>query len=154
MTGKIDRLDERAAIAALDGQRRPLLEAIRAAADVYEEAKAGSEEEVAAEAALDRANEAVEAFDDLHSDVYGEALDYDEDGMARCCVLTGLVLLEDDEIVEDREGRQALAAAIEGWPAFDGAGDSPCGEPAASAGSRAEEGAANDDGFDLGEVPA
>lgn len=115
-TEKIDRMDERARIADLDVLRKPLLEARDAAWLPYDAADPGSDAEAAAEAAYDAAEAVLTAHDEDSG--YNEVLDYDENGMARVCVLTGLVLLEGDEIVEDSEGRQALAAAIEGWPAF------------------------------------
>ena len=144
----IDRMELREQIAALEEVRKPLQEAVDTIdrqkqalidAEIDREREIYERELRERKAAFVRrcdeiregfgqtdAEAALEAHD--QHEAYAEALDYDENGFAvRCCV-SDLVLLEDDEIVEDSLGRKALAAALPGWPEFDGDdefGDAP-----------------------------
>lgn len=92
--------------------------------------------EAAALAALGGDNE--DAIYDAISDLEKKAgvsfdWDYDEGGLCERCCLTGLPILEGEPVVEDAAGNKAIAAAISGWPLFDGDGDSADAEPAAIA---------------------
>lgn len=62
--------------------------------------------------------DAVLAHDDINEIIYRRAWAYDDEGQCECCVLTGLPILIEDEIVSDSEGRCALVAAIPQWPEF------------------------------------
>lgn len=152
-TSRIDRMELRREILALDEKRK----ALQAEADA-EEGPMTDEIEQLRQAYVRERNEAERAYAQRCADVvhrytggttpakdrldehdaaeaYREVNEWDEDGSARCCVLTGLPILDDDVTVEDGDGRRALAAAIPGWPLSDDAdGDSADAEPAAIGG--------------------
>lgn len=136
-TSKIDRMDLRQDILALEEKRKGLVavfEAVNEEAEaeidresaIYErERRERSEAFYARCAEIPRAHgggdksaeDALEDHDN-NSPAYGECIDFDDDGLAERCCITGLPLLDGDETVEDSEGRKALANAIPGWPSF------------------------------------
>ena len=139
ITRTIDRMDLRRDLIALDEKRKELVAALEG-----ESQTAACDEELAREEATWRreSNElwlafqqrlatirkahgaaetsAAEALDGHDkAPAYDEAREFDGDGQVVRCVLTGLPLIESDEVITDSEDRMALAAAIVGWPLFE-----------------------------------
>lgn len=135
----IDRMEIRQEILALDEKRKPLAEAVLSADDDLEDAIAAEvqrEEEICerevrerraafhkrveeirlAHGRTDDPQAALEAHDDAAA--YAQVDDFDDEGLAVRCCLTGLPILDEDETVADSEGRKALVAAIPNWPGF------------------------------------
>lgn len=141
ITRTIDRMELRHELLALDEKRKELV----VAADAEEAAmSAALQEELSREEAVWKreSNElwlafqqrlagirkahgaaetsAAEALDNHDkAAAYDEAKEFDGDGLVVRCVLTGLPLIESDEVITDSEDRMALAAAIVGWPLFE-----------------------------------
>lgn len=138
-TSKIDRMDVRREVLALDEKRKSLEAALEG-----ESQTAACDEELEREEAtwrresdelwrahmarcdairtahgapLKAAEDALEEHDQAAA--YEAVAEFDADAKAVCCVLTGLPILDGDETIEDSEGLKALAAAISGWPLFE-----------------------------------
>ncbi|HMN37568.1 MAG TPA: hypothetical protein PKD49_07650 [Hyphomicrobium sp.] len=140
-TSKIDRMDVRREVIALDEKRKKLEAAAKAESKAED---AACDEEIAREEAtwnrerdeLWRAHKArcdairiargvpIRSAEDALAEhdsavAYRDVYDFDNDDQAVRCVLTGLPILDGDETIEDSEGRKALARAIVGWPLFE-----------------------------------
>lgn len=137
----VDRMELRREILVLDEKRKELVAA--AAAEKETMSTALRDELLVAEciwnresnelwlahqhrlAAIRKAHGALEASADQALDdhdkaaAYNEAREFNADGQAVCCILTGLPILEGDEVITDSEDRMALAAAIADWPLFE-----------------------------------
>lgn len=152
-TSRIDRMELRQQIAALDEARKPLADAVdKIDADKWEkiDAEIAREREIydrerrEREAAFFKRCEEIRAAHgevpgdpqaaleahDAH-EAYGEAYGFDGGSNAERCCLTGLPLLEGDVLIEDGDGNKALAAAVPGWPVFVDEGDADNDEAAA-----------------------
>lgn len=152
-TSRIDRMELRQQIAALDEARKPLADAVdkidedkweKIYAEIAREREIYDRERREREAAFFKRCEEIRAAHgevpgdpqaaleahDAH-EAYGEAYGFDGVGNAERCCLTGLPLLEGDVLIEDGDGNTALAAAVPGWPVFVDEGDADNDEAAA-----------------------
>jgi len=111
---KIDRMDIRMRIDAHEVERAKIVDELKAAqASFNERIEAIQRERMVATADIQAR---LDAHDKTRG-VYDDVLEFDdsEDENPACCCVTGLVLLDGDELVKDEHGRRALAAAVH-WP--------------------------------------
>lgn len=145
-TSRIDRMELRQQLIALDEARKPLADAVdkidavkwaKIDAEIAREHEIYERERREREAAYyKRCAEIRAAYGETEGDpeadlekhdqheAYELALEYDAQSVVRCC-LTGLPLLEGDVLIDDSEGNRALAAAVPGWPLCIAPSDSP-----------------------------
>jgi len=113
-TSKVDRMEVRRRIDAHEAERAKIAAELKGA-----RASFNARIEVIQRERME-ATAAIQARLDAHDEtrgIYDEVLELDDtadQNPIRCCV-TGLILLDGDEIVEDDHGRRALAAAVN-WP--------------------------------------
>jgi len=113
-TSKIDRMDVRQRIDAHEGERTKIAAELKAArASFNARIEAIQRERMEATAAIQARLDAHDETPDIYDDVL-ELDDSEDFNPIRCCI-TGLILLDGDELVEDAHGRRALAAAVN-WP--------------------------------------
>lgn len=159
-TSRIDRMELRQQLIALDDARKPLADAV---AKIDEKKWAKIDEEIAREheiyererrereaAYYKRCAEIRAAHGEIEGDpeaalekhdqheAYESALGYDDESYVLRCCLTGLPLLEGDVLIEDENGNKALAAAVPGWPVFEDVGDADNDMKAVAARLKAE----------------
>jgi len=108
-TSKIDRVAQRLEIASEEKR-------IRAIYDERDKIEKPFDVEIAEiERRRDAALEKFDADNSTDGDWPNE-LTIDCDGYPERCCVTDLVLFDNDELVEDSDGRKALRAAIPNWP--------------------------------------
>lgn len=114
-TSKVDRMEMRQRIANRETEREGIVAEIDTAEAPFRARIEAIEEEMAA--ATKPLQERLDKHDETATEDEESIYAFDEYGRPQRCCISGLVLLNDDHLIEDLQADNfALAAVLPGWP--------------------------------------